>query len=44
MQIAMTVGATKIQIIQESTLASMAGEAPEKDVGGKEADDSGCEP
>jgi hypothetical protein len=44
MQIAMTVGATKIQIIQESTLASMTGEVPEKETSGKESGDSGCEP
>jgi len=44
MQIAMTVGATQIQIIQESILATMAGETPEKDANGKKAGDSGCEP
>ena len=40
----MTVGATKIQIIQENTLTSMAGEEAGKDAGGKEKNAPECEP
>ena len=44
MQIAMTVGATKIQIIQESSLAAMNQQNPEQNTEADQAGDSGCEP
>ena len=44
MQIAMTVGATKIQIIQEKTLTAMNQQNPEQLTETKQAVDSGCEP
>ena len=40
MQIAMTVGATKIQIIQESTLAAME----QQETARRPDNNSGCEP
>ena len=41
MQLAMTVGATKIQLIQENALAAMA---RQQGVEQQQADNSGCEP
>ena len=40
----MTVGATKIQIIQENTLAAMNQQDPEQNTGPEQSGDSGCEP
>jgi len=44
MQITMTVGATKIQIIQENSLAVVEGRGLPAEVGKQQADDAGCEP
>jgi hypothetical protein len=44
MQIAMTVGASKIQIIQENSLAAMNQPDPEQKTETEQAGDVGCEP